>query len=322
MEPSARLFELHRLLLSRRRPIPLAEIQQALRCSRATAQRALDALRNHTCDPIPYDREGKGYRYLKPSAHAKDLPFLWFSGAELSALLVIDQHLESLRAGLLSEALAPLREQVQSLLSRQCRGGAETRRRIRVPPMAQRDHAEYFPLCAEALLQRKRLVIAYEGRGKGQPTRREISPQRLAHYRDNWYLHAWCHARNDLRCFAIERIRQAELTPRPADEIEDARLDEHFNASYGIFTGPPKATAVLHFSSERSRWVAEECWHTRQQGRFLDDGRYELSIPYGDPTELIMDILRQGPEVEVIEPEELREAVIRQLENALGKYTG
>jgi predicted DNA-binding transcriptional regulator YafY len=66
--------------------------------------------------------------------------------------------------------------------------------------------------------------------------------------------------------------------------------------------------------------VAEEQWHPKQLGRFLPDGRYELALPYGDPTELIMDILRQGHGVEVLAPGALREAVIQRLKQALAVY--
>ena len=80
--------------------------------------------------------------------------------------------------------------------------------------------------------------------------------------------------------------------------------------------------AVLRFSRERARWVADERWHPEQSGQFLTDGRYELRIPYRDARELIMDILRHGEEVEVVEPEGLRQDVIGALRRALGRYVG
>jgi len=79
---------------------------------------------------------------------------------------------------------------------------------------------------------------------------------------------------------------------------------------------------VLRFSAERARWVADERWHPEQAGQFLTDGRFELRIPYRDARELIMDILRHGPEVEVVEPEVLRSAVAECLKAALAQYGG
>jgi len=59
---------------------------------------------------------------------------------------------------------------------------------------------------------------------------------------------------------------------------------------------------------------------TRTKNRWLDDGRHELSIPYSNDKELIMDILKYGADVEVIAPEALREAVKNQINAAASQY--
>src|SRR5690606_19724798 len=153
-----------------------------------------------------------------------------------------------------------------------------------------------------------------------ETTAREVSPQRLAHYRDNWYLDAWDHDRQALRSFALDRISDTAGSAQAAHDIPDAELDEHLAGAYGIFSGKATQEAVLRFTAERARWVADECWHPRQAGRRLPDGGYELRIPYGDPRELVMDVLRHAPHVEVIEPESLRAEVIRQLRRALERH--
>jgi predicted DNA-binding transcriptional regulator YafY len=77
---------------------------------------------------------------------------------------------------------------------------------------------------------------------------------------------------------------------------------------------------VLRFTAERARWVADEHWHPDQQGHWLDDGRFELSIPYSDPRELLLDILKYGAEVEVVAPPGLRQSVMTRLRSALMQY--
>ena len=157
-------------------------------------------------------------------------------------------------------------------------------------------------------------------RRRDRVTERNVSPQRLVHYRDNWYLDGYCHLRNELRSFSVDRVRSAQELDEAADAIPDAELDEHFASSYGIFAGRANKTAVLRFSAERARWVADERWHPRQYGQYLTDGRYELRIPYRDERELVMDILRHGAQVEVLAPESLRGSVRQQLERALAPY--
>jgi predicted DNA-binding transcriptional regulator YafY len=65
--------------------------------------------------------------------------------------------------------------------------------------------------------------------------------------------------------------------------------------------------------------VALEQWHPKQRGKLQKDGHYLLEMPYADDRELIMDILRHVPEVEVLEPAALRKKVVEKLRAALAE---
>ncbi len=170
------------------------------------------------------------------------------------------------------------------------------------------------------ILAQRRTRINYHSRGKDEITERIVSPQRITHYRDVWYLDAWDHKRKALRTFATGRVLHCTEIPEPAQDVSHKDLDEHLASAYGIFGGKANHTAVLVFSQERARWVADERWHPEQQGQFLIDGRYELLIPYRDHQELAGDILRHGPDVEVIAPGSLRAEVAERLRRALQTY--
>ena len=91
-------------------------------------------------------------------------------------------------------------------------------------------------------------------------------------------------------------------------EITDAELDAVLASGYGIFSGQPTATAVLLFSETISRWVSAEIWHPQQQGQWVGL-QWEVSFPYSDARELVMDIMRHGPDVRVMAPPALAEEV-------------
>jgi predicted DNA-binding transcriptional regulator YafY len=186
--------------------------------------------------------------------------------------------------------------------------------------MAARPTGEWFQVLASATLQRRKLQLRYHGRGRDDITERTVSPQHIIHYRDNWYLDAWCELRKELRSFAVDRVKSAIETTDKAEDIAEAKLNEHYASSYGIFAGKANKIAVLRFSKERARWVADERWHPEQTGQFLVDGRYELRIPYRDERELVMDILRHGADVEAVSPATLRDSVKAQLNQALSAY--
>jgi len=99
------------------------------------------------------------------------------------------------------------------------------------------------------------------------------------------------------------------LLDTPALKVPAADLAAHFDGAYGIFSGPAEHSAVLKFTPEMSRWIADEQWHPQQTGSFDDNGCWVLQVPFSRSRELVMDIMRYGPEVEVLSPPFLREAV-------------
>lgn len=317
MKSFEHVYRLHRLLKRQRYPVPFERVQEELDCSRATTTRVLAYLRDVLGAPLETSRDPRGYHYTDT---AYELPGFWFSAEELQSLLTLQQLLATFEPGLLDDALGPVRQRLNQILSSQGLKSSNASR-MRLLRAAARSPGKQFPLIASAVLQRQRLQIEYEARGSQQVTEREISPQRLTHYRDNWYLDAWCHKSNGLRTFAVDCVRSATvLEGKVADDIDDARLNQELGGSYGIFSGVPSATAILRFTAERARWVAAEQWHPQQQAVWLPDGSYELSVPYHRDEELVLDILRYGPDVEVLAPQTLRTVVAQRLRQAAARY--
>lgn len=320
MDRFDRIYSLHRILQSRRTPISRQELQERLECSRATVQRAIDELRNILDAPLVYDRERKGYHYAGEQRGVYELPGLWFNAGETQALLTLMELLDSAQPGLLADALGPLRARLEQLVGHPGAAGPEFALRIRILASAARVvDLDTFRMVAGAVVKRHRLRVLYHGRQRDTTTERWLSPQRLTHYRSNWYLDAWCHSRRSLRSFSLDRLHVVDTGPR-AREVPDAKLETHFAGAYGIFAGPARQTAVLRFSSDAARWVADEQWHPDQKMNVLDNGAVEMHIPYSDPRELLMDIRRYGPEVEVVGPTALRRLVAASLRAAAEQY--
>ncbi len=321
MDRLQRIYKFHQAILSRRHPVSLHTLQDELECSRATVNRIIQEMRLYFNAPIEYDRQRNGYHYALSDGQTFELPGLWFSETELYALLTTQQLLAHVQPGLLDTQLKPIKERIEQILAARHLGSEEISKRVRILRMTGRNVTlECFQTVAGALLQRNALRISYHGRGSDETSQREVSPQRLIHYRDNWYLDAWCHTRKALRSFAVERITAAQALPQRCRDVPEKQLDAHYTSSYGIFAGKPKHTAVLRFTPERARWVADEHWHPQQQSQWLEDGSYELRIPYSDPRELVMDILKHGAEVEVVEPASLRQMLFKYLQQAIQNY--
>ena len=322
MERLERFYKIDRMLRSRR-AVTRKEFEDTLEVSRATFRRDLEYMRDRMDYPIVWDRDLNAYRFDDEIADRQryQLPGLWFSPQEILALLTLEHMLHELQPGALATVTEPLRHRIRKLLETGDHSADEITRRIRILPMASRTvPPEHFEVLTTALLRRRRIALRYAGRARGELTERDVSPQRLIRYRDNWYLDAWCHLRQGLRVFAVDAIEHAAIQDRDAKEIKDDTLDRVLAAGYGIFSGHQTKTAVLQFTAHRARWVSKETWHPEQRGSLQLDGTWLLELPYADSPELVMDILKYGADVQVLAPAELREAVARELRRAADAY--
>jgi predicted DNA-binding transcriptional regulator YafY len=314
-----RLYDLHHFFVARRAPIALADLMARLECSEPTVRRLIAKLRDELGAPLVYDRDANGWHY--DAAAAYELPGLWFSATELQALLAAQHWLAEVEPGLLGNEIAPLVARLEALLEQQQPGGGRLKHRVKLIAQGARklDDA-VFRAVAGALADSQRIAFEYRGRARDAATRRSVSPLRLTWYKSNWYLDAWCHLRGDLRSFSLDRIAAPMRVNEAAQVIDDATQTRHYASAYGIFAGLARREAVLRFSADAARWVADERWHSAQRGHFTLDGGYELAVPYGNPTELVMDILKYGAEVEVVAPDDLRALVKTRLAAALARY--
>ena len=128
-------------------------------------------------------------------------------------------------------------------------------------------------------------------------------------------------------------MREAALLEAKAKNVALRDLEAALDAGYGIYGGgDAKVTwATLVFSAEAAQWVANEEWHPQQKARWVagqtlgeepGERDYELQVPYSDPTELAMDILRHGDSVVVTGDKALVALIARRLRSAAARYAG
>ena len=333
---TARLYRIETLIRARGH-VSFKTLLEELEVSPATLKRDLEYLRSRLGAPIEYDRDLNGYRFGSTATQAgvkHELPGLWFDEAELYSLLMAQQLLAGLDSdGLLSRHLQPLLDRIHELLKSGTAAAADAgseaaaerlMKRVRIVSALRRPvPSRFFERVSTALLARQRLRLRYLTRTRREVGEREVSPQRLVHYRHTWYLDAWCHRVDALRRFALDAIEDATvLEGQPARDVALKKVLEAMDAGYGIYAGGTQRWAVLCFDVQAAQWASREEWHPLQQGRWRDDGRYELRLPYVDDTELVMDVLRQGEQVQVLSPPSLVAAVRKRLAAAAALYGG
>ena len=322
-----RLYQLERLLLSHR-PMGREALMGELEISRATLKRYLELLRERMNVPVLYDRYENTYAIRQPAGKAgaagqrRQLPGVWFSQQEIVALLTMYQLIAGLdAAGMLQRHLQPILERLRTMLGSDQMPAQELQRRVRIVGAARREvPSRFFELVGLALTKRRRLHIRYFTRSRNEESTRDVSPQRLVHHRHTWYLDAWCHTSKTLKRFALDGFRAAHMLDAPAREIALERVEKALDEGYGIYAGAKLRWATLVFTPYSAIWVKAEQWHPQQKSRTLPDGSWELKVPYTHDAELLMDILRHGPDVRLVAPQALRKQLLAALKQTMDQY--
>jgi predicted DNA-binding transcriptional regulator YafY len=325
MSKTERIYQIDQILAGRTF-VPRLELQTRLGVSWATLKRDLAYLKDRLNAPIIFDSDLGGYRFEAQSKRVGpqyELPGLWFSAEEIHALLTMQHLLSHLdTGGLLGPHIKPLLARLTGLLGSADNAAEEVQKRIRIKTMGARKlQLDHFQALGSALLRGKRLLIGYHARATNEVTTREVSPQRMVHYRDNWYLDAWCHLRDGLQAFSVDAITHSVILEKRAKQVSESSLNTRLGSGYGIFSGENVLWATLRFSPRRARWVSFEHWHSQQQTVINPDGSLDLKLPYADDRELLMDILKYGGDCQVIEPKALRERVMNEFKRGLSLYS-
>lgn len=318
MDKFDRIQQLHRILISRRYPIPIADIASRLECTNKTARNAIDLLRDQLLAPLRYDESTRGWFY-DHNSEAFELPGLWLTAGELHGLAAILHIIQNMGEGLLGEEITVVQQQLEKLLNAKQVPFEQFTRCIKYLSTGKRPvTSQHFAVIADALIHKQRLHIHYVDYSN-KKSQRTISPQTLIHYQENWYLDAWCHKREALRSFMLPRVSKAIKVKASALAIDKAQLSEHYETSYGIFAGKPKHTAVLVFYPPVANEAAQINWHPNQVCEWVGQ-QYSVSIPYNDDRELIRDILKYGNNVEVLKPAVLKNKIKRIAQSMVDLY--
>ena len=217
-------------LLANGRSRSLQFLLDELEISRATFKRDIAFMKDRFNAPITWDRETRGYRMASHggTGPSYELPGLWFNQRELLALATMQQLLSSMdKGGPIASQLQPLMDRINVKLGHEKEEARELSKRVKLISTTSRlNDLAHFEVIGTALVKRIRLDIEYEARGSSQSaSQRVVSPQRLIHYRSNWYLGAWCHSSRGIRTFSLDAIVSCVVVEKPrAKDIPDREL--------------------------------------------------------------------------------------------------
>lgn len=284
-----------------------------------TAQRSIDHFRDRLQQaPLEYDLSHKGYFYTDPTFQ---LPVIRISEEELLALLISRKLITEASAGSLSDELGSVSKWLGSLLAANLPGRArpEDAFSFRWKNISPTD-PQTFKIVTSALLQGKLITFCYYSPTSSNCTMRTVEPHHMVNYMGNWHLISYCHLRNDWRDFMLGRMTLCSVEGEAFKIREKEEWQPFLQNTFGIFQNHQSFNAILRFTPERSRWIKGEMWHEAQTEVVQENGSLVRTIPASHEQEIMIEILKHGSHIEVLEPVWLREKVIKEMKEAVCKY--
>lgn len=153
------------------------------------------------------------------------------------------------------------------------------------------------------------LELSYYKENEDQFTDRRVEPYRLENGKEGWYVECYDLTKAGVRHFKLDRIKEASLSdehfePRP--EVEEFAGVEGWMTHGEV---PTAEVARVWVSPERARWLREE----RTVVEELADGAVVVELPYAGKPWLVREILRGAGDLVVLEPEDAREAIAKEI---------
>jgi predicted DNA-binding transcriptional regulator YafY len=283
-----------------------------------TAQRSIDHFRDRLQAPLEYDQSHKGYFYTDPTFQ---LPVIRISEEELLALLISRKLITEASAGSLADELGSVSMRLGSLLAANLPGKAnpEDAFSFRWKNISPTD-PQIFKIVTSALLQGKLLTFCYYSPTSSSCTMRTVEPHHMVNYMGNWHLISYCHMRKDWRDFVLGRMTLCSVGGEAFQIREKEEWQPFLRNTFGIFQNHQSFNVVLRFTPERSRWIKGEMWHEAQTEEIQDDGSLVLTVPASHEQEIMMEILKHGSHVEVLEPGWLRARIVQELKDSVKNY--
>jgi predicted DNA-binding transcriptional regulator YafY len=295
-------------------------LAQKFELSSKTAQRDIEFIRDRLNAPLVYIPSKRGYAYEDKTY---DLPGIWINEEELAALFIASRLAATIPDRRLKYSFQSFLAQILSFRTLNTSFSLdELSEKISVKNIEYaRVDEPIFQKIVDALFYGKALNIVYYSPHKDQETQRLIFPLHLLQYMGSWHVISHCALRNELRDFALARIRtinpsHKEMNPKFSSDS----VKEYVRKNFGLFSRDTCIEVCLRFSPDIAPWVSEQIWHSEQKQALQSDGSLCLRFPVADLREIKREVLKYGAEVEVLAPVELRKAVGEEIEKMAEIY--
>ena len=316
-----RQWKIIQILVSSRRGKSAAELAQEVDCHPRTLYRDLEALQVAGF-PIFTERvEGKNlWSLLDTVKHQLPIPF---NLTELMALYFSRDMLKVFKDTAFYDSLESMFQKVKTTLPPESIKYLESlEQTLQMGIKPYKEYGKFKGILNQvnnAAINHSSIEIVYYTMSRKKESRRRVDPYRIWFFNGTFYLIGFCHKRNEVRIFALDRIKMLHQTNEAFKIPEDFNFEEFIGQSFGVYQGEPVHIKVW-FHQDVAGYIKEKIWHESQRIKNQNDGSIIFEADVAGTDEIRFWIMTWGSKAEVLEPASLREEIRAEAEKMAGRY--
>lgn len=198
----------------------------------------------------------------------------------------------------------------------------DMKKRVSIGITLVRDcNSEILDTISRAIINRNPIDIKYYVAARNEITMRRVNPYGITFRFGAWYLISWCHLREDVRTFGVDRIRSIKLADTHFRYPADFDLEEYLERGWALQADADSVKIQLRFKKEITPWISGCTFHPHQQITVQSDGSSLYEVEVAGIDEIRHWILSFGGNVEVLGPDTLRESVAKISREMVNMYS-
>jgi len=278
----------------------------------STIEKDLFAMRMEHDAPIKYSKKFHGYYYEDPNFSINDIPLtendlesIKFAASTLMQFKDVDMFKQ------FSFAIDKIFDRVNI---------SGDPREKDIASLVQFETAtsvkgnEFLAPLLEGIRLKKIVQFDYESFQTGKKKTRRVVPLLLKEYRNRWYLISYDCVKDAIITYALERMEALEDTSEFYNQKIDFDAVKFFQNAIGITANDSKADKIV-FKADNiaAKYIVSQPFHTSQELVKEGKNKTTFSIEVIVSEELIRSFLSFGGEIEILEPESLRNTIIKRV---------
>jgi predicted DNA-binding transcriptional regulator YafY len=316
-----RQWKIIRTLIASKQGKSVQDLALELGCHARTVYRDLEALQVAGFPVYTERKHNRSYWSLLESAK-QHIP-IPFSIMELMALYFSRDMLKILKDTHFYDSLESLFQKIKATLAPEYINylkQMESSLQVDIKPY--KDYSQFREIIDgvnTAILKRQRVQMTYFTMSRRKTSQRTVDPYKLWFFDATFYMLGYCHLRNDVRLFAVDRIQVLEPTHITFETPVDFDIENLLRSSFGAFLGEPVEVAI-HFSAKIAGYILEKIWHESQVVEKQKDGSLIFKAQVAGIKEIKSWILGWGGDAVVLEPLSLVQEIQEDAKNILKQY--